>query len=120
MVLRDLDKLKERWRGYYENLLNQEHPRVILEDEIPNQGVTPEIGREEVNVAVKKMKNGKSTGPDSIPVGVWKSQGEDGTDILWDVMKRDYEQEETSAEWRDSIIVPICKEKSDIQDCRTY
>jgi len=39
------------------------------------------ITREEVKEALRKMKSGKAVGPDSIPVKVWKSLGEDG--VAW-------------------------------------
>ena len=31
-----------------------------------------------------------------------------------------YEQEKIPTEWRDSVIIPIYKEKGDIQDCGNY
>ena len=57
---------------------------------------------------------------DGIPVEVWKCLGEEGIDMLWDLMKGIYEQEKISMEWRDSVIIPIYKEKGDIQDCGNY
>ena len=43
------------------------------------QNVRPErlITREEVKEALRKMKSGKAVGPDSIPVEVWESLGEE-------------------------------------------
>ena len=51
---------------------------------------------------------------------MWKCLGEEGTDMLWDLMKGIYEQEKIPTEWRDSVIIPIYKEKGDIQDCGNY
>ena len=56
----------------------------------------------------------------SIPAEVWKCLGEEGTDMLWDLMKGIYEQEKIPTEWRDSVIIPIYKEKGDIHDCGNY
>ena len=39
---------------------------------MPTGGLIPAINREEVEVALKGMKNGKAIGPDGIPVEVWK------------------------------------------------
>ena len=39
---------------------------------IPNQGLTSDIYREEVERGLKKIKNGKATDPDSIPIEVLK------------------------------------------------
>jgi len=40
------------------------------------------ITREEVKEALRNMKVGKAVGPDSIPVEIWKSLGEEGLDWL--------------------------------------
>ena len=56
------------------------------------------------------MKNRKATGMDGIPVEVWKCLGEEGIDMMWDLMKWIYAQEKMPTEWRDSVIIPIYKE----------
>ena len=72
------------------------------------------------------MQNGKAVGPDGIPVEVWKSLGEEGVDMLLDLLQNIFEQEKMSEEckmseeWRDNVIVPIFKEKGNIQDCGNY
>ena len=87
---------------------------------MPNEGLTQGISRNEVKVAISRMKNGKATGMDGIPVEVWKCLGDEGIDMLWDLMQGIYEQETIPTEWRDSVIIPIYKEKGDIQDCGNY
>ena len=57
------------------------------------------------------MKMGEATEMDGIPVEVRKCLGEEGIDMLWDLMQRIYEQEKIPTEWRDSVIVPIYKYK---------
>ena len=49
-----------------------------------------------------------------------KCLGEEGIDMLWDLMQRIYEQEKIPTECRDSVIIPIYKKKGDIQDCGNY
>ena len=120
VVLRDLDMIIGRGKGYFDKLLNEEKPRSIFDDGVPNKGLTQEISGNEVKVAISRMKNGKATGMDGIPVEVWKCLGEEGIDMLWDLMKGIYEQEKIPTEWRDSVIIPIYKEKGDIQDCGNY
>ena len=41
-------------------------------------------------------------------------------DRLWDPLQKIYEQEKMPEVWRDSVIVPIFKEKGDIQECGNY
>ena len=116
----DLDMIIGRWKGYFDKLLNEENPRTIFDDGVPNEGLTQGISRDEVKVAISRMKNGKAKGMDGIPVEVWKCLGEEGIDMLWDLMQGIYEQEKIPTEWRDSVIIPIYKEKGDIQDCGNY
>ena len=40
--------------------------------------------------------------------------------MLLDLLQKTFEQEKMPKEWRDSVIVPIFKEKRDIQDCGNY
>jgi len=40
------------------------------------------ITETEVKVALRKMKNGKSVGPDNIPAEVWKHLGNTGVELL--------------------------------------
>ena len=53
------DTIIERWKGYYGKLLNEENPRTVFGDRVPNEGLTPAINREAVEVALKGMKHGK-------------------------------------------------------------
>ena len=107
-------------KGLFDKLLNEENPRSIFDDGVPNEELTQGISRNEVKVAILQMKNGKATGMDGIPVEEWKCLGEEGIDMLWDMMQAIYEQENIPTEWRDSVIIPICKEKGDIHDCGNY
>ena len=50
VVLWEHDKIIERWKGYYGNLLNEENPRTVFGDGVPNEGLTPAINRKEVEV----------------------------------------------------------------------
>ena len=59
-------------------------------------------------------------GPDGIQVEVWKCMGEEGVDMLWGPLQKIYEQEKMPEEWRDSVIVPIFKDKRDTQECENY
>ncbi|XP_066943263.1 uncharacterized protein [Macrobrachium rosenbergii] len=113
------DKIKTSWKGYYEHLLDEENLRKFFEDGFQNHGMTHTITRKEVKKGLKKMKNGKAIGPDGIPAEVWKSLGEEGIDMLWYPAEKMYSQEKRPKEWRESFIVPLYKEKGNIQDCAT-
>ena len=61
VVLRDLDMIIGRWKGYIDKLLNEENPKSIFDDGVPNEGLTQGISRDEVKVAVSRIKNGNAT-----------------------------------------------------------
>ena len=65
---------------------------------MPHEGLTQGISRNEVKVAISRMKNGKGREMDWIPVEVWKCLGEEGIDMLWDLMQGVYEQQKISTE----------------------
>ena len=62
------EEIRKRWQDYFRTLLNEENPRLVASDGIPNLGVTKQVSREEVVQALKEMKVGKAVGPDEIPV----------------------------------------------------
>ena len=47
VLLRDLDRILGRWKGYFDKLLNGENHR-FDPDGVPNDGLTQRIGRNEV------------------------------------------------------------------------
>ena len=51
-------------------------------------------------MALKGMKHGKAMGSDGIPVEVWKSLGEEGVDMLLDLLQKIFEQEKMPEECR--------------------
>ncbi|XP_068234267.1 uncharacterized protein [Palaemon carinicauda] len=120
IVLAEESEIKRRWETYFEGLLNDENPRTIFEDGLPNEIVTIGVTRREVEQAVKKMKYSKAAGLDNIPVEVWKSFGEEGIDILWDLTQKIFNQEKMPEEWRRSLIIHIYKGKGDIQEYGNY
>ena len=40
LVLRDLDRIVGRWKGYFDRLLNGENHRFDSEDGVPNEGLS--------------------------------------------------------------------------------
>ncbi|XP_063609077.1 uncharacterized protein LOC134783218 [Penaeus indicus] len=72
----------KRWEQYFSKLLNEGNERLIRGDGDANQGAVLEISRIEVQQALKKMKNGKATRPDGIPIEAWKAMGEEGIVVL--------------------------------------
>jgi hypothetical protein len=120
VVLRSEENIKKRWGDYFNNLLNEQRQRIERRIGTANENVTSGIRREEVEDALRSMKNGKAVGPDGIPVEAWKALGTEGVDFLWDLLERIYQEERMPEAWRESVLVPLYKEKGDIQDCKNY
>jgi len=66
------------------------------------------------------MKSRKAIGPDSIPVEIWKSSGEDGVAWLTDFFNVIFKIARIPQEWRHSTIIPLYKNKGDAQNCKNY
>ena len=73
VLVEDL-KILKRLLEYYQKLMNEHNPREgrneqqsEVEDDIT------EITSAEIEMALRNMKNGKATGPDNLPVEVWKN-----------------------------------------------
>ncbi|XP_066965949.1 uncharacterized protein [Macrobrachium rosenbergii] len=120
VVLRKEEDIMKRWKEYFEQLLNEENNRLIRGDGQVNIGMVMRFSKQEVLDALKKMKNGKATGPDMIPVEAWKALGDEGVDILYDLMIKILEQEKIPNEWHGSILIPIFKGRGDVQECGNY
>ena len=48
VVLRDLERIMGRWKGYFDKLLKGDNHRFVSEERVPNDGLTQGIGRNEV------------------------------------------------------------------------
>ena len=119
-VLREESEIRNRWKVYFEKLLNEENERRYIEEGTENERETPAIEKQEVQLALRRMKNGKASGPDEIPAEAWKSLGDEGINLLWELFRKIYDKEKMPNAWRESVIIPIYKEKGDIQDCGNY
>ena len=67
VLLRDLDKILGRWKGYFDKLLNGEN-NMFDPDGVPNDGLTQRIGRNEVlksNVIPNEERRDNGNGWDS-------------------------------------------------------
>jgi len=105
-VLVEDAKVQGRWQGYFCKLFNGEdldvsrHTKLLAQEEQQYYRLSQPITREEVKEALRKMKSGKTVGPDSIPVEVSKSLGEDGVAWLTDFFNIIYKIAKMAQEWR--------------------
>ncbi|XP_019263866.1 PREDICTED: uncharacterized protein LOC109241567 [Nicotiana attenuata] len=87
-VLTGDDQIKRRWQTYFQKLLNEVRDQDIALGELRNAGSPQDfsycrpIEVEEVMEAMHKMSRGRATGPDEIPVELWRYVGRAGLEWL--------------------------------------
>nr|XP_049692389.1 uncharacterized protein LOC126053698 [Helicoverpa armigera] len=115
------EEIKERWKVYFEKLMNEENVwNGIHQEAQVNKGLVREISMDEVERALGSMKNGKALGPDDIPAEVWKVLKKNGCMWLTLFFNKLLHEEVIPQEWCSSSLVPIFKNKGDVQDCGNY
>ena len=85
-ILTDEKLIKERWKSYFEELLNVENPRDQLEQVEAVDGPEDDISRTEMEKAVKQMRNNKAPGPSRITAEMIKVLCELGVDWLHTIL----------------------------------
>ncbi|KAK3563140.1 hypothetical protein QTP86_016380, partial [Hemibagrus guttatus] len=119
-VLTSEESIQRRWKEYFEELMNEENEREKRVEGVNSvEQKVDKIRKDEVRKALKRMKSGKAVGPDDIPVEVWKCLGEAAVEFLTSLFNRVLESEKMPEEWR-SVLVPIFKNKGDVQSCSNY
>ena len=118
------EEIKHRWREYFDKLFNGENESSTIElndsfDETSMRFVRC-IQESEVKEALKRMKGGKAMGPDCIPIEVWKGLGDIAIVWLTKLFNLIFRANKMPEEWRRSILVPIFKNKGDVQSCTNY
>ena len=68
------------------------------------------------------MKNGKATGPNEIPIEAWRVLGERerAVCLLTKLAQKVFYTGKMPEDWRKSTLVPIFKQKGDVQACSNY
>ncbi|KAK3572989.1 hypothetical protein QTP86_011856 [Hemibagrus guttatus] len=120
-VLTSEESVQRRWKEYFEELMNEENEREKRVEGVNSvEQKVDKIRKDEVRKALKRMKSGKAVGPDDIPVEVWKCLREAAVEFLANLFNRVLESERMPEEWRRSVLVPIFKNKGDVQSCSNY
>ncbi|KAK3556427.1 hypothetical protein QTP70_008339 [Hemibagrus guttatus] len=120
-VLTSEESVQRRWKVYFEELMNEENEREKRVEGVKSvEQKVDKIRKDELRKALKRMKSGKAVGPDDIPVEVWKCLGEAAVEFLTSLFNRVLESERMPEEWRRSVLVPIFKNKGDVQSCSNY
>ena len=118
------DEIRHRWQEYFDKLFNgeNENTTVQLDDSFDdtNRRFVRRIQESEVREALKRMKGDKAMSPDGIPIKVWRCLGDIAIVCLTKMFNTIFRSNKMLEEWRRSILVPIYKNKREIQGCTTY
>ena len=118
------DKIRYRWQQYFGKLFNGENTGTTfqLDDSFndTNRRFVRRIQESEVRETLKRMKGGKTMGPNGIPIEVWRCLGDIAIVWLTKLFNHIFRSNKMPDEWRKSILVPIYKNKGDIQSCINY
>ncbi|CAB3221384.1 unnamed protein product [Arctia plantaginis] len=80
--------VKDRWRSYFNELLNKQHKEVQPPDLPPDQGLVPPVTPAEVQTARRRSRNRKVVGADGVPIEPWKAMGPRGVGTLSNLFPR--------------------------------
>ena len=82
--------------------------------------MTTDITTEEVKEALKKIGRTKTYEPDNIPIEAWRGLGEKGIRCLTNLFNVILRSSKMPEEWRISTLIPLYKNKGDVQVCGNY
>ena len=111
-LLREPDRILERWAEHYSTLLNRGTPNVTPATKLTQEELAAPITMDEVKKAIKQMKNGKAAGIDLIQAEIYKYGGETVIDWMWRVASAAWREEEVPEDRRKMIIIPVHKGNS--------
>ena len=80
---------------------------------------TPDVTREEVVKAVRRLQNGKAAGDDRIVAELLKSGGETVIDWLTELIQEVCQTRKVPQDWRNATLIPLFKTKDRTQ-CNIY
>lgn len=123
-VLSDPIEIMNRWRQYFQELLqtqgtNNEENTQTEDKQRQTENEEEGITEEELTTALNKMKNGKSPGHDRITGEMLKQMGKQGTKAFLKMFNKIWNEEIIPKDWEVGQIVPIFK-KGDRKTCSNY
>ena len=127
-----VEDIEDRWREYFEDLLNVAgREEIIKEQDVESETDTheeDEITEEEVIKELKKMKNGKSPGIDGLTADLLKEGGGEVITEITTLFNSVYKTGVVPEDWGKAVICPIFKggdikedkSKGDRKNCKNY
>ncbi|GFO20090.1 endonuclease-reverse transcriptase [Plakobranchus ocellatus] len=105
-MLMEKKEILNRWAEYVEDLFKDDRCK---KPKIKKNIEGPTILKEEVEAAIKKMKNGKATGPDNIPVEIIKALDTLGIDLRTKLLNAIYDSGTVPEDICKSVFIVVPK-----------
>jgi hypothetical protein len=126
-IITEEKKMIERWAEYFQELLSKDEGNENESDDLDGQKalsedkeeMTNEPSREEVEETIRKMKNNRSPGEDSIVAELIKCGGKELIIKIHELINNIWRNEVMPEKWKTGIICPIHK-KGDKLLCGNY
>lgn len=100
---------EEEWKEYFMRLLGGVEHRIRDGEEKGRDDEEKVISGEEIEEAVRKIKEGKAVGIDGVPGEGWKYGGKEVRDWIEEFCNRVWKGEGWPEDWKEGIIAPIVK-----------
>jgi hypothetical protein len=110
------------WHKHFKSVLDKEvseHEECNAEIEHYVQDLDGPITKDEIEIAIKRLKTGKSAGPDGMIAEFFKYSGNNIIKFLVVLFNKLFNDGIYPEDWKESIIVPLFK-KGDINDTNNY
>lgn len=121
-LITEKTKILERWAEHYQDLLNRSNPTdpTFLEN-LPDLPIMHDLdnipNHQEVQIAIRSLKNNKATGPDNIPTEILKHGGNAVEECLHSLITDIWKSQCCPQQWKDADIISIFKKKGDRAIC---
>lgn len=116
----------ERWAEHFNDVLNPEMQSVDMTyvDTLKNRPISDELASppdfSEYIMALRKLKNNKTPGTDSLPSEIYKYSGSNINNRLYELVLKVWESETVPQDWKDASICKLYKGKGQFSDCSSY
>ncbi|MES9976207.1 MAG: reverse transcriptase domain-containing protein [Candidatus Thiodiazotropha sp.] len=122
LLIHDLHGRMNRWVEHFSTLLNRPTTTDTPDEMSTSNGYNVDSGpptREEITLAVKRLRNKKATGEDGIPSEVFKSCLSTLLDPIHALFEAIWETEVFPTDWGTCLLLPVFK-KGDKTLCENY
>ena len=113
---------QKRWMEYFKELLNRPPPTNTPDIQPANEDLQIEEGapnKEEIALAIKQLKLGKSPGPDNITAEMMRADINTIVNMLHPLFEKIWEEERVPKDWKEGYLIKIPK-KGDLSNCANY